>query len=134
MPKLVQHPGILFKTFLDDYNLTPAKLAADIKLSQSSIRLLINEKLKVSTPIALRLAKYFGNPVEFWIDLQNKYDLAEASKDAELSEILKGIPKAKKAPQTKSAQAAAPAKKGRKPAADKAVKKTVRKPRAGKKV
>ncbi|GHV42987.1 hypothetical protein AGMMS49546_23300 [Spirochaetia bacterium] len=134
MPKSVQHPGILFKSLLDDYNLTPAKLAADIKLSQSSIRLLINQKLKVSTPIALRLAKYFGKPAEFWIDLQNKYDLAEAGRDAKLSAILKGIPKAKKAPPKvkKSAKAAAPAKKGRKPAAGRAAKKTARKPRAAK--
>jgi addiction module HigA family antidote len=131
MPKIVQHPGILFKSLLDEYNLTPAKLAADIKLSQSSIRLLINQKLKVSTPIALRLAKYFGKPAEFWIDLQNQYDLAEASKDDELSAILKDIPKAKKAPAKKVA--AAPAKKGRKPAAAKAGKKPARKTRVSKK-
>jgi addiction module HigA family antidote len=118
MPKNVQHPGIVFKTLLDEYNLGPAKAAADIQLSQSSIRLLINKKLKVSTPIALRLAKYFGKPVAFWIDLQNAYDLADAGKDAKLSAILKAIPKAKKQ---------APAKRGRKPAAAKAAKKPARK-------
>ncbi|GHU54844.1 hypothetical protein FACS189442_1630 [Spirochaetia bacterium] len=130
MPKTVQHPGIVFKTFLDEYNLGPAKAAKDIQLSQSSIRLLINKKLKVSTSVALRLAKYFGKPVSFWIDLQNAYDLAEAGKDAKLSAVLKAIPKAKKqAPVKKAAKAAAPAKKGRKTAG---AKKPGRKPRAGK--
>jgi addiction module HigA family antidote len=132
MPKIVQHPGIIFKTFLDEYNLSSARAAADIQLSQSSIRLLINKKLKVSTPIALRLAKYFGKPVEFWTDLQASYDLAETGKDAKLSAILKAIPKAKKQPPKVAAKAAAPAKKGRKPAVAKAEKKPARKPRAAK--
>jgi addiction module HigA family antidote len=132
MPKIVQHPGIEFKKILDEYNLTPAKIAGDIHLSQSSIRLLLSTKLKVSTPIALRLAKYFGKPVEFWIDLQNAYDVAEAGKDTKLSAILKAVPKAKKQAPTKKAvkAAAAPGKRGRKPAT--AAKKPVRKPRAGK--
>jgi addiction module HigA family antidote len=111
MAKINQHPGAVFKKFLDDYQLTAAKVADDIKLSQSSIRLLIGGKLKISVPIALRLAKYFGNKPEFWIDIQNKYELAESSKnDQEFAEILKNIPKAKKPAPAKKAAAGKPAK------------------------
>jgi addiction module HigA family antidote len=123
MAKINQHPGAVFKKFLDDYQLTAAKVADDIKLSQSSIRLLIGGKLKISVPIALRLAKYFGNKPEFWIDMQNKYELTEASKnDEEFAEILKNIPKAKKpaAPAKKPVKGKAAVKKPAKPRAKKA--------------
>jgi addiction module HigA family antidote len=93
-----QSPSAVFKSYLAEYNLTAAKVAADIKLSQSSIRLLIGGKLKISVPIALRLAKYFGNKAEYWVDLQNTYELAESAKDPKLVPILKAIPKAKKQP------------------------------------
>jgi addiction module HigA family antidote len=118
MAKISQHPGTVFKKFVDDYQLTAAKVATDIKLSQSSIRLLIGGKLKISVPIALRLAKYFGNKPEFWIDIQNKYELADSSKNAKLSSILKSIPKAKKEPK-KAAPAKKPAKSAKKTAARK---------------
>jgi addiction module HigA family antidote len=104
MAKINQHPGVVFKKFLDDYQLTAAKVADDIKLSQSSIRLLISGKLKISVPIALRLAKYFGNKPEFWIDIQNKYELIESTKnDQDFIEVLKNIPKAKKPAASKRA-------------------------------
>jgi addiction module HigA family antidote len=109
MPKSTnQHPGAVFKALLDEYQLTPARAAAEIKLNQSSVRLLTLQKMKVSAPIALRLAKYFSTTVEYWLDLQTKYDLAEAAKDKELSGIIKGIQKAKKAdPAKKPAKKAA---------------------------
>ncbi|MDR1637298.1 MAG: HigA family addiction module antidote protein [Treponema sp.] len=127
MAKINQHPGVVFKKFLDDYQLPAAKVADDIKLSQSSIRLLSSGKLKISVPIALRLAKYFGNKPEFWIDMQNKYELTEATKnDQEFAELLKNIPKAKKpAPSKKAAQ---------KPAKGKAAAKKPARPRAKKAV
>jgi addiction module HigA family antidote len=96
MPKSLQHPGVIVKTLIDDYRLTPAKAAKDLALSYSSLRLLLNGKLRVSAPVALKLSKYFEHPVQYWIDLQNKFELAEASADAELSAVLKKIPKAKK--------------------------------------
>jgi addiction module HigA family antidote len=96
MPKSSQHPGVIVKALIDDFRLTPAKAAKDLSLSYSSLRLLLNGKLRVSAPVALRLSKYFDKPVQYWIDLQDKFELAEASADAELSAILKKIQKAKK--------------------------------------
>ncbi|MDR2631173.1 MAG: HigA family addiction module antidote protein [Spirochaetaceae bacterium] len=113
-------PGLVLKeSFLDVYQLTPAKLAEDVQLSQSAIRQILTNKTKISLNAALRLAKYFGNKVQYWIDLQNTYDLAEAEKDEKLSAILKSIPKAQKpAPKAAAAKKAANAKKtGRKTAA-----------------
>ncbi|MDR0876696.1 MAG: HigA family addiction module antidote protein [Treponema sp.] len=103
-----QHPGVVFNAFLEEYNLTPSKAARDIKLSQPSVRMLTLQQLRVSAPVALRLAKYFGTTVEFWINLQNGYDLAKANNDKALSAVLKGIKKAQKPdPVKKPAKAAA---------------------------
>jgi addiction module HigA family antidote len=105
-----QSPSAVFKAYLAEYNLTASKVAADIKLSQSSIRLLVGGRLKISVPIALRLAKYFGNKADYWVSLQTAYELAESAKDPELSPILKAIPRAKKqepkAPKASKAPAA----------------------------
>jgi addiction module HigA family antidote len=106
-------PGAVLKeSFMDAYQIGVAKLSGDIGLSPSAIRQIISGKLKISTANALKLSRYFGNPVQYWIDLQNQYDLAELEQDAELNEILKKIPKAKKAPPPKAAEKPAAAKKG----------------------
>jgi addiction module HigA family antidote len=130
-------PGVVLKEqFLDKYGITVAKLSEDIGLSASAIRQLINGRLKVSLEIALKLEKYFGKPLKYWLDLQNAYGLAELAKNSKLQEDLKKIPLAQKIPVPKKAAdkpagrrgAAAP--KGEKKAADK--KPAGRNPAAGK--
>jgi addiction module HigA family antidote len=107
----IQTPGSVLQSLLDEYQLNPGKLGAAVKLSQSAIRQVVIGKTRISVPVALRLAKYFGNTPEYWIDLQNKYDLAEAAKDSELTAVLKDISKGKKPAPQKAEKPAAPAKK-----------------------
>ena len=109
-------PGDVLKERIEEYNLHINQVAEEVGLSVSAVRQIISNKAKISLHIAKRFAKYFGDTVEFWIEMQLKYDLAELDKDAELNESLKLIPRAKKA-------AAKPEpKRGRKPAAGKAEK------------
>jgi addiction module HigA family antidote len=135
MAKLaVQSPGTVLKALMDEYQLNPTKLAEAIKLNQSTVRQISIGKTKISVPVALRFAKYFGNTAEYWLNLQIQYDLSEAVKDSELAEILKGIQKAKPVPAAKDEKKAAPAgKAGKQKAADKpekaAAPKAPRKPR-----
>jgi addiction module HigA family antidote len=122
-------PGeILQKTFLDEYGLAPAKVAEDTGISPSTIRLVLMGKIRISLKVAIRLAKYFGNTHQYWLDLQIKHDLAELQKDAAFLDALKQIPKAKKQVPGRKA-------KPQKAAARKAGTKTAptRKPRAAKK-
>jgi addiction module HigA family antidote len=129
-------PGTVLKeSYMDVYQISVAQLAKDIGLSPSAVRQLINNKLKISIVIALRLAKYFGTDVQYWIDIQNQYELSELGKDKALADSLKSIPKAKKsaAPVKKAAKAAdakkTPLKRGpSKKAAD--AKPAAKKPRA----
>ena len=107
-------PGTVLKSFLDEYQLNPSKLGKEVDLSQSTIRQITLNKMKISIPIALRFAKFFGNPVNFWINLQTNYSLAEAAEDAELIQTLDRINKAvKPSPAQKAAKnTAAAVKKG----------------------
>ena len=36
----------------------------------------------ITAAVALRLAKYFGNSAEFWLNLQSGYDLRRARREA----------------------------------------------------
>jgi addiction module HigA family antidote len=114
---------------LEKYNLNPFKLSKDIQLSQSAVRMITIGKTKITTPVAMRLAKYFNTNPDFWLAMQMKWDLAEAAKDKALMKVVKSIPRVKKgpAPAKKTAtkkRAAKPkkaaGKRGRKPAAAKA--------------
>jgi addiction module HigA family antidote len=81
---------------LEKYNLNPFKLSKDIKLSQSAVRMITIGKTKITTPVAMRLAKYFNTNPEFWLVMQMKWDIAEAAKDKALMKIVKSIARVKK--------------------------------------
>jgi addiction module HigA family antidote len=90
---------------MDEYQLNPFSLSKGIHLSNSAARLLVIGKAKISVSTALRLAKFFGQTPAYWLDLQREADITEASKDKELQDILKAIPKAKKPAATKEGAA-----------------------------
>ena len=91
-----REPGAVLLEFIGKYRLNPSRLAAAVKLSQSTIRQITLSKMKITVPVALRLARFFGNPVEFWTKLQMDYDLERAGKDKKLASILKSIEKVQK--------------------------------------
>jgi addiction module HigA family antidote len=95
----VSAPGtVLREKYLDVYQITPTKVAKDIGLSQSAVRNIVINKAKISLNIAMRLSRYFGTTVQYWVDLQNRYDVTELEADAQFAKVLKGIPRAEKAP------------------------------------
>lgn len=74
------HPGeILREDFLPDYNLTVASLAQAVGVSRQSINDLLRERRALSTEMALRFARLFGNSAEFWLNAQRAVDLWDAS-------------------------------------------------------
>ena len=99
-------PGIVLKEkYMDEYKISVATISKEIGLSPSAIRQLINNKLKISIKIAWKLSKYFDTPIEEWIELQNKYEIAELGADAEFMDGIRNIPKAKKVNDSASARA-----------------------------
>jgi len=95
MPKSVQTPASVLMALMEEYHLNPFSLSKEISLSQSSVRLLVTGKSKVTVPTAFRLAKYFGQSPDYWLDLQREVDINDAQSNKELMAIVKGISKAK---------------------------------------
>jgi antitoxin HigA-1 len=84
------HPGeILKEEFLEPFGISAYKLAKEIKIPQTRISQIVHGRRRITADTALRLSKYFGNSAQFWLGLQDEYDLrAEKKKIAnELSEI-----------------------------------------------
>ena len=69
-------PGtILFEEFMEPLGITAYKLSKEIKVQQTAIGQIIKGNRRITADIALRLSKYFGNSAQFWLNLQNFYDL-----------------------------------------------------------
>jgi addiction module HigA family antidote len=70
------HPGEILKgEFLEPMNITVYKLAKGIDVQQIHISRIIKGELGISADIATRLAKFFGNSAEFWMNLNRNYEL-----------------------------------------------------------
>ena len=96
MPKTNKSPGTLLLDFVNKHDLNCNRLAKEIKCSQTALRLISLDKSRITTSIALRLAKFFGTKPEFWLTAQMEYDLAAADQNKTLAKLLKSISKADK--------------------------------------
>jgi antitoxin HigA-1 len=73
------HPGeFLREDFLPDYGLAASSLAKALGVSRQSINELLRGRRAVSTEMALRLSRLFGNSPEFWLNAQRAVDLWDA--------------------------------------------------------
>jgi addiction module HigA family antidote len=73
------HPGeVLLEEFLKPIGISAYGLAKETALSQTRVSEIIRRKRSITAETALRLSKYFGNSAEFWLGLQNDYDLEES--------------------------------------------------------
>jgi len=69
-------PGeILKEEFLADYGLSQGRLARAVGISPNRIADIVNNRRRISADTAVRLALYFGNSAEFWMNLQAHHDL-----------------------------------------------------------
>jgi addiction module HigA family antidote len=75
------HPGeVLEEEFIKPLSLSAYRLAKETKIPQTRISEIIKGRRRISADTALRLAKFFGNTPQFWLGLQNDYDLEESQK------------------------------------------------------
>ncbi len=80
------HPGEILKTeFMEPAGMSAYELAK--ALGFSGIYEVVRGDRAISADTAIRLGKYFGLPAQFWLNLQNDYDL----RIAERSGVGKGI-------------------------------------------
>jgi addiction module HigA family antidote len=84
------HPGeMLREDFMPDYGLTAAALAKILGVSRQTVHDILRERRSITTVMALRLSRLFGNTPEFWLNAQRTYDLwvAQAHYKHELEHI-----------------------------------------------
>jgi addiction module HigA family antidote len=82
------HPGeILREDFMKPLGLTVNRLALDLHVPATRIGEIVHERRRVTADTALRLARYFKTNPEFWLSLQNFYDLEVTRRSSSASEI-----------------------------------------------
>jgi addiction module HigA family antidote len=70
------HPGeILWEEFLAPMGISQYKLAHDMDVPETRINEIVKGKRSITADTAMRLALYFDNNAEFWMNLQSSYDL-----------------------------------------------------------
>ena len=74
------HPGeVLLEEFLKPIGLSQNRLSLEIGVHARRINEIVLGKRRITADTALRLARYFGTSPQFWMGLQNDYDLDVAA-------------------------------------------------------
>lgn len=82
------HPGeVLKELYLEPLALTVTDGARALGVTRKTLSELLNCKSGISTSMALRLAKAFGPTPESWLTMQQNFDLWNARRETELSEV-----------------------------------------------
>ena len=78
LQRVTTSPGeMLREEFMVPLAISQNQLASDLRVPPGRINQIIKGKRAITSDTALRLAKYFGNSPEFWLNLQQMYDLSK---------------------------------------------------------
>jgi len=69
------HPGEILKEELKELQLSANKFAGKLHVPTNRITEILNGQRAITADTALRLSMFFGTTAEFWLKLQNAYDL-----------------------------------------------------------
>lgn len=84
------HPGEILKALcLDPLKLTVTQTARGLGIARKTLSELINQKSGMSPEMAIRLSKAFNTTPEFWMNLQQQYDLWHAKQKLSQTDISK---------------------------------------------
>jgi addiction module HigA family antidote len=76
--KITTHPGqILLKDFLHPLGMTINALSMCLRVPSNRLLAICAGTRSVTPDTALRLARFYGNSPEFWMNLQMAYDLSK---------------------------------------------------------
>lgn len=85
------HPGeLLREDILPAAGVPKTRISEMLGLSRQTLYDILAEKQAVTAAVALRLGRLFGNSPEFWLRMQNTYDLKRA--EQEIGAQLDAIP------------------------------------------
>ena len=73
------HPGeVLYEDFSVPTGISIHRLAIDLRVPANRIGEIVKGQRATSADTALRLSRYLGTSAEFWLGLQNDYELEKA--------------------------------------------------------
>ncbi len=82
--RITTHPGeMLREDFMIPAGLSANALALKLRVPVTRINDIVRAKRSVTADTALRLARFFGNSPEFWLNLQTSYDLSKVRMSSE---------------------------------------------------
>jgi addiction module HigA family antidote len=84
------HPGEHLAEVLKTVSMSAAELARKIRIPTSRVTQILHGVRPITGDTALRLAHFFGTSPEFWLNLQNLYELRIAQQKA--GKAIKGLP------------------------------------------
>ena len=98
MPRTPIHPGEHLAEELRELGITAAELSRQIDVPVNRVTGIINGQRGITADTALRLGHWFGTSPQFWMNLQQQYELRLA--EQEVGAQVASLPR-RAAPQTK---------------------------------
>src|SRR5580698_10640783 len=82
------HPGELLGDELNEIGVSLNELGRALRVPMNRISAVVNGKRAITVDTAMRLARYFGTSPQYWLNLQNAYDLETADREEIEREVL----------------------------------------------
>ena len=76
------HPGEVLKDELEEIALTQTALAKHIGVLAKTINEICRGKRGISTEMAMKLSKALGGRPQFWLNLQNNWEISQINETA----------------------------------------------------
>jgi antitoxin HigA-1 len=76
------HPGEVLKDELDEVGITQTALARHIGVLPKTINEICRGKRGISSEMAMKLSKALGGSPQFWLNLQNNWEISQINETA----------------------------------------------------
>lgn len=88
MKRRPTHPGIILEEmYIKPLELKQEDLANKLHVARNTLYRLRKGTIGVTAEMAVRLAKAFNTTPQFWLNLQNAYDLWEAERERSVTSV-----------------------------------------------
>jgi addiction module HigA family antidote len=94
VPASIIHPGEHLAEELKELGMSAAEFARQLKVPTNRVTSILNGQRAITAETALRLAHFFGTSAEFWLNLQNIYELRRATEKS--GKLIKRLPTLRK--------------------------------------
>ena len=84
------HPGIVLKDELAELEVSPTEFARQINVPPNRVSQIIAGKRSITGDTALRFGHWFGVEPQFWLNLQNQFELSSA--DQRVGALVRELP------------------------------------------